>query len=178
MSWLSFPGYRISSLFIYFWGFIIILIYLVFNWRVIALQNFVVFSQTSTRISHRYTYIPSLLNLLPISLPIPCLWVDTEPFFVFPETYSKLPLAIYFTYGRVYSGSWWWTGRPGVLQFMGLQRIRDDWATGLNWTECKFSGYSLHISHPLLPSPHVHKPLLYVYFSTAFLQINLLVPSF
>ena len=24
---------------------------------------------------------------------------------------------------------WWWTGRPGVLQFMGLQRVRHDWAT-------------------------------------------------
>ena len=33
------------------------------------------------------------------------------------------------------SGSWWWTGRPGVLQFMESQRIRHDWATELNWTE-------------------------------------------
>ena len=33
------------------------------------------------------------------------------------------------------SGSWWWTGRPGVLQFMGLQRVRHDWVTELNWTE-------------------------------------------
>ena len=33
------------------------------------------------------------------------------------------------------SGSWWWTGRPGVLWFMGLQRIRHNWATELNWTE-------------------------------------------
>ena len=31
------------------------------------------------------------------------------------------------------SGSWWWTGKPGVLQFMGLQRVRHDWATELNW---------------------------------------------
>ena len=28
-----------------------------------------------------------------------------------------------------------WTGRPGVLQFMGSQRVRHDWATELNWTE-------------------------------------------
>ena len=33
----------------------------------------------------------------------------------------------------VNSGSWWWTGRPGVLQFMGSQRVRHDWATELNW---------------------------------------------
>ena len=32
------------------------------------------------------------------------------------------------------SRSWWWTGRPGVLQFMGSQRVRHDWATELNWT--------------------------------------------
>ena len=33
------------------------------------------------------------------------------------------------------SGSWWWTGRPGVLLFMGSQRVGHDWATELNWTE-------------------------------------------
>ena len=33
------------------------------------------------------------------------------------------------------SRSWWWTGRPGVLQSMGLQRVRHDWATKLNWTD-------------------------------------------
>ena len=38
----------------------------------------------------------------------------------------------------VNSGSWWWTGRPGVLQFMGLQRVRHDWATELSWTESSF----------------------------------------
>ena len=35
----------------------------------------------------------------------------------------------------VNSGSWWWAGRPGVLQSMGSQRVRHDWATELNWTE-------------------------------------------
>ena len=32
----------------------------------------------------------------------------------------------------VNSGSWWWTGRPGVLSFMGSQRVGHDWATELN----------------------------------------------
>ena len=31
----------------------------------------------------------------------------------------------------VNSGNWWWTGKPGVLQFMGLQRVGHDWATEL-----------------------------------------------
>ena len=32
----------------------------------------------------------------------------------------------------VNSGSWWWTGRAGVLRFMGLQRVRQAWATELS----------------------------------------------
>ena len=39
------------------------------------------------------------------------------------------------TWVWVIPGSWWWTGRPGILQFMGLQRIGHDWETELNWTE-------------------------------------------
>ena len=35
----------------------------------------------------------------------------------------------------VNSGRWWWTGRPGVLWFMGLQRVGHNWVTELNWTE-------------------------------------------
>ena len=31
------------------------------------------------------------------------------------------------------SGSWWWTGKPGVLKSMGSQRVRCNWA--LNWTD-------------------------------------------
>ena len=37
------------------------------------------------------------------------------------------------TWVWVNSGSWWWTGRPGVLLFMGSQRVRHDWVTELNW---------------------------------------------
>ena len=33
------------------------------------------------------------------------------------------------------SWSWWWTGRPDVLRFMGSQRVRHDWATELNSTQ-------------------------------------------
>ena len=32
----------------------------------------------------------------------------------------------------VNSGSWWWTGRPGMLWFMGSQRVKHDWVTELN----------------------------------------------
>ena len=30
------------------------------------------------------------------------------------------------------SGSWWWTGQPGVLRFMGSQRVGHNWGTELN----------------------------------------------
>ena len=38
----------------------------------------------------------------------------------------------------VNSRSWWWTGRPGLLRFMGSQRVGRNWATELNWTESRF----------------------------------------
>ena len=43
----------------------------------------------------------------------------------------------------VNSGSWWWTGRPGVLRFMGSQRVRHDWATELIWSEATNTRASL-----------------------------------
>ena len=41
----------------------------------------------------------------------------------------------WWTWVWVNSRSWWWTGKPGVLRFMGSLRVRHDWATELNWTE-------------------------------------------
>ena len=39
------------------------------------------------------------------------------------------------TWVWVNSGSWWWTGRPGVLWFTGSQGVRHDWATDLIWSD-------------------------------------------
>ena len=39
------------------------------------------------------------------------------------------------TWVWVNSGSWWWTGRPGMLQSMGSQRVGHDWMTELNWEQ-------------------------------------------
>ena len=44
------------------------------------------------------------------------------------------------TWVWVNSRSWWWTGKPGMLQFMRLQRVRHDWVTELNWT-CHWKGH-------------------------------------
>ena len=46
----------------------------------------------------------------------------------------------WWTWVWVNSGSWWWTVRPGMLRFMGLQRVGHDWVTELNWTLWKLKG--------------------------------------
>ena len=94
---------RVSLLYLpaRFLGFFFFFFNYFFYWRIIALQNFAVFCQTSAWINHKYTYIPSLLKLPPISLPTLPLQVDTESLFEFPEPYSKFPLANYFIYGNV-----------------------------------------------------------------------------
>ena len=50
---------------------------------------------------------------------------------------------IRWTWVWVNSGSWWWTGRPGVLRFMGSQRVGHDWAEWLNWTEDMLITYNM-----------------------------------
>ena len=39
------------------------------------------------------------------------------------------------------SGSWWWTGKPGVLQSTGSQRLRHNWATELDCTELNWNKF-------------------------------------
>ena len=48
------------------------------------------------------------------------------------------------------SEKWWRTGKPGVLQSMGLQRVGHDWVTELNWTE-HFSLYIVHLVYENFP---------------------------
>jgi len=109
-----------------------------FNWRIIALQNFVVFCQTSTWISHRYTY------------PLPF-----EPPSHFPP--HPTPLGWY---------------RVLVWVSWDIQQILLGYLFYI-WS-CKFPCYSLHTSHPLLPSPHVHESILY---SHSFLPFAWNVPA-
>ena len=65
------------------------------------------------------------------------------------------------TWVWVNSGSLWWTGRPGVLRIMGLQRVGHDWATELKWTElCWQSNVSafycaVYVVHHFSPKEHM-----------------------
>ena len=54
----------------------------------------------------------------------------------------------WWTWVWVNSRNWWWTGRPGVLQFMGLQKVGHDWVTEMNWTELPIIGD--HINEVLI----------------------------
>ena len=44
--------------------------------------------------------------------------------------------------------SWWWTGKPAVLQSMGSQRVRHDWVTELNWASCITAAFMLASGYP------------------------------
>ena len=69
------------------------------------------------------------------------------------------------TWVSMNSGSWWWTGRPGVLQFTGSQRVGHDWATDLIWSDLRDwegGGRACFSSNALwrdFPGRQVAKPL-------------------
>ena len=60
----------------------------------------------------------------------------------------------WWTWIWVNSRSWWWTGRPGVLRFMGSQRVGHELATELNWTE--YSIVNMYHSFPIHSSADGH----------------------
>ena len=62
-------------------------------------------------------------------------YIIKELFWIFKSIYGWMASLTQWTWVWVDSGSWWWTGRPGVLWFTGSQRVRHDWATELNWTD-------------------------------------------
>ena len=81
------------------------------------------------------------------------------------------------------SGSWWWTGRPGVLQSMRLQRVRHDWATELNWgifwEWCSVQSLS-HVQLFVMPWTTAHQTSLCITNSQSMLKlvsIELVMPS-
>ena len=80
----------------------------------------------------------------------PTIWSSVVPFSSCPQSFpasESFPMSQVFASGGQSIGvsasvsvlpmntqDWeWWTGRPGVLQFMGSQRVGHDWATELNW---------------------------------------------
>ena len=74
--------------------------------------------------------------------------------------------ATQWTWVWVNSGSWWWTGRPGVLRCMGSQRVGHDWATELNWTDSPPNSALIHAATWCWAEFHVvySKSLLVIHF--------------
>ena len=78
----------------------------------------------------------------------------------------------------VNSWSWWWTGRPGMLWFMGSQRVEHDWATEVNWTVpysmfslviyCIHSINDVYVSIPISQFLPTTFPLISICFFSAF----------
>ena len=92
------------------------------------------------------------------------------------------------TWVWVDSGTQWWTGRPGVLRFMGLQRVRHDWVTELSWTELKtfkFTVYHFHLSDDVLkhilnfpfPSPFTNITVFFFISIQVFSKLYKCLPS-
>ena len=74
------------------------------------------------------------------------------------------------TWVWVSSRSWWWTGKAGVPQSMGSQRVRHDWVTELNWTEHTFKMGFKNLSNLKLWPP--------AYMRTAENSLSLTVENF
>ena len=78
--------------------------------------------------------------------------------------------------------SWWWTGRPGVLRFMGSQRVRHDWVTELNWTEghlvlqCEY-GSSWVLVHKLFNPYWWHSVLSFAIFWKMNISVHVSEPK-
>ena len=53
------------------------------------------------------------------------------------------------TWVWVNSRSWWWTGRPGVLRFMGSQRVGHNWANDLIWSDLTLLVYPIYFQYQI-----------------------------
>ena len=73
---------------------------------------------------------PPKINSVTVSTPSPSICHEV--------TGPDAMILVFWMSNWVNSGSWWWTGRAGVMQFLGSQRVGHDWATELNWTELSF----------------------------------------
>ena len=79
------------------------------------------------------------------------------------------------------SGSWWWTGMPGMLQSMGSQRVEHNWVTELNWRDSgeSFRNKTMRSGTNHSNSTRIHSVLLPILFlSGCWYNILLLKMSF
>ena len=85
-------------------------------------------------------FIPCCRPCLPLMILAPVLPVlsinwSSQTYISDPDSFMPYQFFWKNFFLGVNSRSWWWTGRPGMLQSMGSQRVGHDWTTVLNWTE-------------------------------------------
>ena len=81
------------------------------------------------------------------------------------------------TWVWVNSGSLWWTGRPGMLQFMGSQRVEHDWATELNWKCMEFRNFFENSSLLIMSLDDLLQQFKHYIFIHPFYFLNLNIPN-
>ena len=90
---------------------------------------------------------------------------------------------IWWTWVSVHSRSWWWTGRPGMLRFMGSQRVGHDWETDLIWSDLisvlfyahLCLEFSLGISNSFEEISSLSHSIVFLYFSTLITEAVFLI---
>ena len=76
------------------------------------------------------------------------------------------------TWAWVDSGSWWWTGRPGMLWFMESRRVGHDWVTELTWPSfCIIQLFCLSPQYSIQKNYTRYSTLYYKYFVRVFFPI-------
>ena len=118
-----------------------------FYWSIIALQCCVSFFHTTKWVSYTCTYIPTVLSLPSSPTTVSALYMVTERHAELPVLYSRRPLTMYFTRGKMARWHHWPNGResewtPGVGDGQGGLACCDSWGRKesdtterLNWTE-------------------------------------------
>ena len=82
-------------------------------------------------------YIFLLFSYLKLSLYIGIVYITLLKVWISFYSSKDFESLTLWTWVWVSSRSWWWTGKPGMLQSMGSQRVRHNWATELNWAELR-----------------------------------------
>ena len=85
----------------------------------------------------------------------------------------------WWTWVWVNSRSWWWTGRPRVLRFIGSQRVGHDWVTELTWTD-DYTGpiWIIQDTLPILRSHLKIKLTMLIQFATLILLGDIRLHSY
>ena len=125
----------------------------IFNWRIISLQNGVGFCQTSTWISHRYTYVPSFLNIPPT--PLGCyrsqVWV--------PWVIQQIPIGCLISYGNI-SFHVTFSLHP-TLSFLPNPRVH----MSALYVSVSIAALQILLSVPSFQTPYICVSIRYLFFS-------------